>query len=176
MLDGGVAGGPIALRQVMGHFTSGVTIVTALRAGERHAMTATAVCSVSLEPPLVLVCVSKTSRFHEAIQEAGSWCLSLLAADQAAIARHFSNKSRDLITQFDEVPHEPAPVSGAPWLTGSLGWLDCVTHAHHDGGDHTIVVGRVMRASKPAPIDESDQKAPLTYYRGTYSSSPSDPR
>jgi flavin reductase len=66
----GVPGSPDALRHVMGHFASGVTIATALYHGIKHAMTATAVCSVSLEPPLVLVCVSKSSRFHGAITKA----------------------------------------------------------------------------------------------------------
>ena len=68
-----VAGSADALRHVMGHFASGVTIVTALRHGVKHAMTATAVSSVSLVPPLILVCVSKTSRFHTAIMEADTW-------------------------------------------------------------------------------------------------------
>ena len=68
----------------MGRFTSGVTIVTALRADIKYAMTATAVSSVSLEPPLILVCVSKTSRFHKAIIEIDTWAISLLAADQVS--------------------------------------------------------------------------------------------
>jgi len=171
MLAGTVAGSPEALRHVMGHFASGVTIVTALRDGVRHGMTATAVCSVSLEPPLVLVCVSKQSRFHAAISEAEAWCMSLLAADQEPLARHFSNRGRDLLTQFDHVPHQPAEVSGAPRLDGALAWLECTTYAQHDGGDHTIVVGQVVRASGWAPHDEQNSPTPLTYYRGTYSPS-----
>ena len=175
MLAGTVAGSPEALRHVMGHFASGVTVVTALRQGVSHGMTATAVCSVSLEPPLILVCVSKQSRFHEAISEAEAWCMSLLAADQEPVARHFSNRGRDLLTQFDHVPHQPAEVSGAPRLDGALAWLECTTYAQHDGGDHTIVVGQVVRASGWAADDEENPSAPLTYYRGTYSPV-SDPR
>jgi flavin reductase (DIM6/NTAB) family NADH-FMN oxidoreductase RutF len=171
MLAGTVAGSPEALRHVMGHFASGVTIVTALRHGVRHGMTATAVCSVSLEPPLVLVCVSKQSRFHQAITEAEAWCMSLLAADQEPLARHFSNRGRDLLTQFDHVPHQRAEVSGAPRLDGALAWLECTTYGQHDGGDHTIVVGQVVWASGWAADDEQDSAAPRTYYRGTYSPS-----
>ena len=171
MLAGTVAGSPEALRHVMGHFASGVTIVTALRDGVSHAMTATAVCSVSLDPPLVLVCVSKQSRFHQAISEAEAWCMSLLAADQEPLARHFSNRGRDLLTQFDRVPHQPAEVSGAPRLDGALAWLECTTFAQHDGGDHTIVVGQVVRTSGWAAHDEQNPPTPLTYYRGTYSPS-----
>jgi flavin reductase (DIM6/NTAB) family NADH-FMN oxidoreductase RutF len=172
---GTVAGSPEALRHVMGHFASGVTIVTALFHGVRHGMTATAVCSVSLEPPLVLVCVSKQSRFHQAIIGAGAWCMSVLAADQEPVARHFSNRGRDLLTQFDHVPHQPAEVSRAPRLDGALAWLECTTYATYDSGDHTIVVGRVVRADGWAPDDEQDSPSPLTYYRGTYSPSV-DPR
>ena len=165
----GVAGSAEALRHVMGQFSSGVTIVTAVRDGVRHAMTATAVCSVSLEPPLILVCVGKASRFHAAITNADGWAVSLLAAGQASIARHFANRGRDLSTQFDVVPHSIAPYSRAPVIDGALGWLDCTTFAIHDGGDHTIVIGRVIRASGLRDLDDSGAAPPLTYFRGSYS-------
>jgi flavin reductase (DIM6/NTAB) family NADH-FMN oxidoreductase RutF len=156
---------PGLLRSVMSEFASGVTVVTADWQGISHAMTATAFCSVSLEPPLVLVCVGKSSRFHAAVTAAGSWAVSLLSADQGWIARHFSHRGRDLLTQFSAVPHTAAPYSQAPLLSGSRGWLDCSTFALHDGGDHTIVVGRVVRASS----ESSTGGDPLTYHRGTYS-------
>lgn len=165
----GVWGSPEALRHVMGQFVSGVTIVTAVRDGVRHAMTATAVCSVSLEPPMILVCVSKTSRFHAAITNVEAWAVSLLAEGQDTIARHFANRARDLVTQFDVVPHSLAPYSRAPLIDGALAWLDCTTFATHDGGDHTIVVGRVIRASGLGELDDPDAPAPLTYFRGSYS-------
>jgi flavin reductase (DIM6/NTAB) family NADH-FMN oxidoreductase RutF len=158
-----------ALRHVMGHFASGVTIATALHLGIKHAMTATAVCSVSLEPPLVLVCVSKSSRFHGAITRAKYWCLSLLTVDQEALARHFSNRGRDLLSQFDRVPHMSSPISGSPLIDGALAWLECTTHGMHDGGDHTIVVGHVARASGLPSDDDPNARPPLTYYRGAYS-------
>jgi flavin reductase len=165
----GVAGSPEALRHVMGQFASGVTIVTAVRDGVRHAMTATAVCSVSLDPPMILVCVSKTSRFHAAITNNDAWAVSLLATGQATIARHFANRGRDLATQFDVVPHNVAPYSRAPVIDGALGWLDCTTFATHDGGDHTIVVGQVIRASGLDELEDSAAPGPLTYFRGSYS-------
>jgi flavin reductase (DIM6/NTAB) family NADH-FMN oxidoreductase RutF len=165
----GVAGSAEALRHVMGHFASGVTIVTAVLDGVRHAMTATAVCSVSLEPPLILVCVSKVSRFHAAITDAEAWAVSLLAAGQDPIARHFANRGRDLVTQFDLVPHRLAPYSRAPLIDGALAWLDCTTFATHDGGDHTIVVGEVIAASGMSEVDDPATAGPLTYYSGSYS-------
>lgn len=153
-----------SMRRTMADFASGVTIVTTQWQGAAHAMTATAFCSVSLDPPLVLVCVARTSRFHAAATRADGWAVSLLAAGQEPVARHFSNRGRDLLTQFDQVPHSPAPLSGAPLIDGALAWLECVTDARYGAGDHTIMVGRVLRTS-----DESAVGEPLTYYRGSYS-------
>jgi flavin reductase (DIM6/NTAB) family NADH-FMN oxidoreductase RutF len=165
----GVPGSPEALRHVMGQFASGVTIVTTVRDGVGHAMTATAVCSVSLNPALILVCVGRASRFHDAITNADAWAVSLLAAGQDWIARHFANRGRDLRTQFVAVPHSVAPYSRAPVIDGALGWLDCMTFATHDGGDHTIVIGQVVRASALGDLDDAGAAAPLTYFRGAYS-------
>jgi flavin reductase (DIM6/NTAB) family NADH-FMN oxidoreductase RutF len=164
LADEGSAGSAAALRHVMGSFISGVTIVSTVWQDVAHAMTATAFSSVSLDPPLVLVCVSKSSRFHAAVLSSGRWAVSLLRHDQKPIARHFSNKGRDLLTQFDRVPHTSAPVSGAPLIVGAHSWLECETYATYDGGDHTIVVGLLVRASQRAPSGR-----PLTYYQGAYS-------
>jgi flavin reductase (DIM6/NTAB) family NADH-FMN oxidoreductase RutF len=164
----GVPGSAAALRHVMGRFVSGVTIVTALRAGIKYAMTATAVSSVSLDPPLVLVCVGKSSRFHKAIMEIDSWAMSLLAADQVALARHFANGTRDLQSQFDAVDHVPGPASGAPLIEGAIAWMECSTYARYDGGDHTIVVGSLVRASGPLAANKAPEADPLTYYQGAY--------
>ncbi len=166
----GVPGSPDALRHVMGHFYSGVTIATALHQGIKHAMTATAVCSVSLDPPLVLVCVSKSSRFHGAIINAENWCLSLLSGHQEPLARHFSNRGRDLLSQFDHVTHVPSPLSGTPLIDDALAWLECTTYGMHDGGDHTIVVGQIVRASGLPSDDGPNAQPPLAYYQGAYSS------
>ncbi|MCW2812308.1 MAG: flavin reductase domain protein FMN-binding protein [Friedmanniella sp.] len=160
----GVPGTPEALRATLADFSSGVTVVTTTVDGVAHAMTATAFCSVSLEPPLVLVCVSRTSRFHAAAMRAQGWAVSLLAADQEAVARHFSDRGRDLATQFDTVPHDAAPQTGVFLVAGALAWLECRTHARYDGGDHTILVGEVLSTS-----EKSRARAPLTYYRGSYS-------
>jgi flavin reductase len=173
VLDGGdvaerlaqpsVVGSPETLRLVMADFASGVTIVTAIWGGSAHAMTATAFSSVSLDPPLVLVCVGKTSRFHQAIIGSGEWAVSLLGADQEHLARHFANRGRDLRTQFDDVAHTLAPVTGAPVITGALGWLECATYSSQEAGDHTVIVGEILRASATM-LD----RQPLTHYRGTY--------
>lgn len=175
-ISGGIAGSAEALRQVMTQFASGVTVVTALRQGVKHAMTATAVSSVSLVPPLILVCVSRSSRFHAAIMDADAWCVSLLSADQEPVARHFANRGRDLLTQFDHVPFTPSPGSGTPLVDGALAWMECVTYGRHDGGDHTIVVGELVNASGPVPHTAVGRRSPLTYYQGSYSPNVTDPR
>ena len=154
---------PAALRRTLSHFAAGVTVVTTSWQGVAHAMTATAFCSVSLDPPLVLVCVGHASRFHAAVTGSGMWAVSMLAAGQEPLARRFAHRGRDLLTQFDGVETEPAPVSGAPILAGALTWLDCRTVDQHGAGDHTIVVGEVLRVS-----DDERHGAPLAYYRGNY--------
>lgn len=164
-----VPGTADALRFAMGHFASSVTVVTAVAHGRLHAMTATAVCAVSLEPPLILVCVSHSSRFHAAIETADGWAVSILSESQVGLARHFSRRGRPLETQFDGIDHIPAPVSGSPVLTGCLVWLDCRTRSIHDGGDHSIVVGELLAVSA-----ESAPAGPLTYYRGLYREGPPD--
>jgi flavin reductase (DIM6/NTAB) family NADH-FMN oxidoreductase RutF len=152
------------LRHAMSQLSSGVAIVSTVWEGRLHAMTATAVCSVSLDPPLILVCVSRTSRFSAAILGSGRWAVSLLAGDQEAVARHFADRGRDLLTQFDDVPHVLGSRTDAPLVEGMLAWLECETFSVHDGGDHSIVVGRVLDAG----TDASTRPA-LTYLRGRYS-------
>ncbi|WP_433274658.1 flavin reductase family protein [Actinosynnema sp. CS-041913] len=128
----------------MSRFATGVTVLTA--AGERcHGMTANAFTSVSLEPPLVLCCVARTARMHAAIVTAGRFAVSVLGADQEGIARYFSDKRRPAgLAQFDAVEWEPGAHTGAPLLTGSLAWLECELAESHDGGDHSVFLGRVL--------------------------------
>jgi flavin reductase (DIM6/NTAB) family NADH-FMN oxidoreductase RutF len=103
--DEGAVGSGDAMRHVMGTFVSGVTVVSTVWQGAAHAMTATAFSAVSLDPPLVLVCVSKQSRFHAAVLGAARWAVSLLRDDQEPIARHFSNRGRDLRALQSSVEH-----------------------------------------------------------------------
>ena len=135
---------PEDFRAVMGRFATGITIVSTVQDGVAHAMTANAFTSVSLDPPLVLVCVDKAARIHDAIRACGSWGVSVLAGDQRAIAERFARSGRDLLTQFDGVASVPGPKTGCPLITGALSWLECRTWASYDGGDHTIVVGEVL--------------------------------
>src|SRR5215212_555850 len=107
------------MRHVMGTFVSGVTVVSTVWQSAAHAMTATAFSAVSLDPPLVLVCVSKQSRFHAAVLGAARWAVSLLRDEQERIARQFSNRGGDWRTQFDDGEHRRAAVAGAPSSKGA---------------------------------------------------------
>ncbi len=152
-----------AFRRAVGRFPTGVTVVTTCSEGIDHAMTASAFTSVSLEPLLVLVCVEKEARFHDAILESGTWAVSVLSATGRRAAEWFATRGRPLGGQLDRFPHRRGATSGAALLDGSLAWLQCETTAVYDGGDHDIVVGSVLE------IEASGVEAPpLVYFRGAY--------
>lgn len=150
-----------ALRDVMGQFATGVTVVTAH--GEKaHGMTANAFTSVSLEPPLVLCCVAHTARLHPAILDARRFGVSVLAAEQESLARYFTNKSRpEGMAQFDRVDWFPGRHTGVPLLTGSLAWVECELAEVYEGGDHSIFLGTVLSAGGEAG-------EPLVFAGGTF--------
>ena len=150
-------------RAALGEFPTGITVVTTVLDGIDHAMTANAFTSVSLDPLLVLVCVEKITRFHEAVQEAGVWGVSVLAAGAEEAARWFATRGRPLQGQLDRYPFRRGIYTGVPLLTASLSTLECRTYASYDGGDHTIVVGEVLAAR----VEPGDGR-PLLYYRGRY--------
>lgn len=150
-------------RRAMGRFATGVTIVTTRHAGIDHAMTANAFTSVSLDPLLVLVCVEQEARFHEAIEGAGVWSVSVLDESARAVAAWLATRGRPLHDQLDRVPHHRGPHTGTALLEQSLATLECRTTALNPGGDHTIVVGEVLSAQ----LSETDAAA-LVYYRGGY--------
>lgn len=139
---------PKALRDVMGNFATGITVLTA--AGDHcHGMTANAFSSLSLEPPMVLCCIARTAQMHEAILRSGHFGVSVLSAEQEHLARYFASRNRPRgMAQFDEVDWFPARTSGAPLLTGSLAWLECELAEVYHGGDHSIFVGTVLDAAR----------------------------
>jgi flavin reductase (DIM6/NTAB) family NADH-FMN oxidoreductase RutF len=150
-------------RAVMGRFATGVAVVTCVQDGFDHAMTANSFTSVSLDPPLVLVCVENDSRFHEAIGQAGSWAVSILNAGQRGRARWFATRGRPLVGQFDSTPTTRSDLTGSLLLDGALAVLECRTTAVHPAGDHDIVVGEVLGLRLPHPEGE-----PLLYFRSGF--------
>jgi flavin reductase len=154
---------PSAYRRAMGRFASGVCVVTTELAGVSHAMTANAVTSVSVEPLLVLVCVEREARFHDAVIETGLWGVSVLDGSARALSEWLATRGRPLHGQLDRAPHRPGPLTGVPLLEQSLATLECRTVASYPGGDHTIVLGEVLSVG----THDSDDGA-LVYYRGRY--------
>ena len=151
-----------AFRGALSRFASGVTVVTTVLDGVDHAMTVSAFTSVSLDPPLVLVCSHKTSRFHAAVLDSGLWGVSILAEEATAASAWFAHRGRPLETQFEKVAHRRGE-SGVVLLDQSLAWLECTTETVVDGGDHAIIVGAVTGAGVRDDLDD-----PLLYYRSHY--------
>jgi flavin reductase (DIM6/NTAB) family NADH-FMN oxidoreductase RutF len=147
-----------AFRSALGRFASGVTVVTTCAPeGTDHGMTASAFCSVSLEPPLVLVCVEKIATMHDAIVSCSHFAVNVLTEKQEQLARHFAEVEGN---RFEGVGFSRGAHS-VPLIDDSLATLECKRAAIYPGGDHTIVVGEVQSASW------RDEK-PLLYYRGGY--------
>jgi 3-hydroxy-9,10-secoandrosta-1,3,5(10)-triene-9,17-dione monooxygenase reductase component len=147
-------------RHVMGHFLTGVTIITAIdpASGKPVGLAASSFTSVSMEPPLVLFCAGKSSSSWAKIQAAGSYCVNILGADDEALCRTFASKSDD---KFAGVSWKAGP-SGSPILATSLAWIDCTMHQEVDAGDHIVAVGRVVA------LGANESSGPLAYYRGGY--------
>ena len=145
-------------RAVLGRFSSGVTVVTTRDKRKRdQGMTVSAFCSVSLDPPLVLISIAHDATLHPVLLEHDELAVSILTASQEAIARRFAEK---LDNRFDGVGFTRG-ITGAPLIDGALALLEARVVHRHPGGDHTIFVAEVMAAS--ATMDE-----PLLYYRGGY--------
>lgn len=159
-------------RAALARLTAGVVLVTAHEPqldpegprGEDAGMTATSFTSVSLDPPLVMVSLREGSRMDDLLAEQPLWAVSLLSVNQRTIAARFAMKGRvsDRLL-FADVPHTRSEATGALLITGALATLECHTEQRVTAGDHTLVIGRVLKAEVPAQLG-----GPLTYYRGRY--------
>lgn len=143
-----------ALREVMSHFATGVTIVTARWEGRDHGMTATAVASVTLEPPTVLACLNRNSTTHKAVTSTGSFVICILNEEQAGLVGRFASASD---RKFADIPVTRTP-RGEPVLAGSLASLECRVVAAYNAGTHEIVLGELVSV-------HIHSGAPLIYYR-----------
>ena len=155
---------PTSLRHAMAHFATGVTVVTTLEDGHDHAMTANSVTSVSLDPPLVLVCVQQDSGWHDAVVSSGVWGVSILPVGARPTATWLSTGGRPLYGQLSGIAHHRGEL-GVALVDDALATLECRTTALHEAGDHTIVVGEVVSSLADARRDD-----PLIYYRSRYTS------
>lgn len=150
--------GPDEFRHVLGHFASGVTVVTTWDAdGRPTGLTASAFTSVSLEPPLILVCVDHKAQSYPALHASGRFAVNVLAVEHETLSRRFATTDAD---KFNGVSYHPGPL-GLPLLPEALAHLECRTVHAYSGGDHTIFVGEVEAA-------HAHDGEPLLYFRGDY--------
>jgi len=147
-------------RDVLGHYASGVTVVTAMAGQEAVGLTCQSFSSVSLDPPLVVFIPARTSRTWPRIREAGRFCVNVLGADQQAVSDRFAGRGAG--DRFAGVEWRPAPVTGSPLLAGSHAYVDCTVYAVHEAGDHDLVVGRVHA------MGHAEAGEPLLFHRGRY--------
>ena len=154
--DAGAIDGAL-YRQVMGQFLAGVTVITAMEDGTPVGMAASSFTSLSMDPPLVLFCPARSSSTWARIAEAGHYAVNVLAAEHEPVSRAMSSKAPDKFTGL----RWHTEVTGCPVLDDALGWIDCRTEHVYEGGDHLIVVGRVLALG----WRDGD---PLGYHRGFY--------
>lgn len=150
---------PDSFRSVLGRFASGITVVTTRDSEQRDVgMTVSAFCSVSLDPPLVQVCVDREASLHAALLTSTRYGVSILAAEQEALSRRFA--TAESARRFDGIGYRRGE-SGVVLLDDALAHLECRIVASHESGDHTMFVGEVESAT-------ARSSRPLLYYRGGY--------
>jgi flavin reductase (DIM6/NTAB) family NADH-FMN oxidoreductase RutF len=174
---------PVALRAALGHFATGVTVVTARDgAGAAFGTTANALTSVSLDPPLLLVCLRDASETLTALRASGRFAVNVLGAGQHELAGRFARRAAAGTWAGVAVRRAERDSTGGrcdgtdtaepPLLEGALATLQCALHDVADGGDHRIVVGRVLAVEHPA-----EHREPLLFYRGSFAGlRPPEPR
>jgi flavin reductase (DIM6/NTAB) family NADH-FMN oxidoreductase RutF len=149
---------PATFRAALSRLASGVSIVTTVDAdGRDHGMTVTALSSLSLIPPLILVCVDRTATMYPHLTSASRFAASLLTREQQGLSERFAAQVDD---RFDGVPIARG-TTGCALIEDALAHLECEMWAAYDGGDHTIFVGRVLHAA-------TSESRPLLYFRGRY--------
>jgi flavin reductase (DIM6/NTAB) family NADH-FMN oxidoreductase RutF len=150
---------PRTLRDALSCFATGVTVVTCVSGdGQPAGLTVNSFTSVSLDPPLLLVCLAKQAASSAALVAASHFAVNVLQTGQQPASIRFSTRDED---RFGATPWSTGE-AGAPILKDSMGVFECERHAVHDGGDHHILVGQVVKATFDAQLD------PLLYFRGSY--------
>jgi flavin reductase (DIM6/NTAB) family NADH-FMN oxidoreductase RutF/DNA-binding IclR family transcriptional regulator len=159
MTASGSPSDPLWFRNVLGHFPTGVVVVTAMTTSGPVGMAVGSFTSVSLDPPMVAFLPDRKSSTFPQIREAGRFCVNVLADDQSDLCRQFAIKGAD---KYAGVAWTPSEVTGSPRLSEAVAWIDCDMSAVHDAGDHFIVVGDVQALGVSAGRD------PLLFFQGGY--------
>jgi flavin reductase (DIM6/NTAB) family NADH-FMN oxidoreductase RutF len=149
------------LREALGAFATGVTVVTTQSEGRPHGLAANAFASVSIDPPLVLACLPNESRTSEAIQQSSVFAVNILSAEQEPISRYFATEHPHAAEVWRELPHRRA-VSGAPVMDGLVAFLDCRLSSSHTAGDYLILIGEVLA------LGHNPGAPPLLFHHGRY--------
>jgi flavin reductase (DIM6/NTAB) family NADH-FMN oxidoreductase RutF len=149
---------PRRIRNVLGHFATGLTVITAATENGPAGFTCQSFASLSLEPALVTFSPARSSSTWPLLRAAGRFTVNILPADHQHLAAQFARSGAD---KFAGIDHSPSPL-GNPVLDGALAWVDCELHQEYDGGDHTIVVGAVHALSARSDVD------PLLFFKGGY--------
>jgi len=157
----GVATGD-ELRVLMRGFPSGVAVLTVDAEGQRLGLTVSSLVSLSLDPPLVGVSISRQAAMHELLREAGGFAVSLLAGGQEWLAQHFARGVPPIAMWRGIATREGA--AGAPLLVGALGWIECRLWAEYPAGDHTFFVGEVLS------VELGERAPPLLHHESAYRS------
>jgi len=149
-------------RAVLGHFCSGITVITGVgEKGEPIGFTCQSFTSVSLDPPLVAVCPSFASNTYRQLRDTGRFCVNILGDDQHDLSNRFATSG---VERFVEVDWSSSP-HGAPVLDRSIAWIDCELELEHRAGDHFVVIARVLDLGL---THDADVRRPLLYYKGGY--------
>ena len=156
---------PQDFRRSLGTFASGITVVTTVNpaTGQYHGITVNSFTSVSLDPPLVLICIDKRTQAHQLLQDSGVFCANILSEAQQPLSDRFAGRMPELHDVFEDIPLH-LETTGSPVFENTLGFVDCRIVQAVDGGDHTIYIGQVERLG----YDENSNAAPLLYYKSVY--------
>ncbi|MCF1489855.1 flavin reductase family protein [Pseudomonas sp. AA27] len=153
---------PLRFREALGHYASGITVITSHSDGEPLGFTCQSFYSVSMNPPLVSFSVMSSSASYPGIRQAGRFAVNILSGEQVGISSQFARRGTD---KWQGIDWQTSPL-GNPIIAGSLHWLDCEIHAEHAAGDHLIVIGEV----KALNVQDADAAQPLLYFKGQYRS------
>ena len=155
---------PRYFRTVCGEFATGVTVVTSGKAPAFHGMTANAFTSLSLDPPLILICVDKNTHMLKTLRETPAFTVNILATDQQNLSNYFAKSDRNYgPAEFTDINLEyELGETGAPRIAGAIGYMDCTVHDIAPGGDHEIYIGEVKACWYRSGA------APLIFFEGSY--------
>ncbi|WP_122367386.1 flavin reductase family protein [Pseudomonas coronafaciens] len=151
---------PFSFREALGHYASGITVISSHVDGEPIGFTCQSFYSVSMSPPLVSFSVMSSSASYPKIRRAGRFAVNILSGEQVDISNQFARRGTN---KWHGVDWQKSPL-GNPIIAGSLHWLDCEIHAEHAAGDHVIVIGEV----KAMNLQQATAGQPLLYFKGQY--------